>query len=95
MHMLWGCHVFVLGPHLQDGKKIPKWNHRARLAQFVGFVSPEHSTLVANARHLQTNHVSPQFHLIHDDNFETIRNDTLLDLPLSDKCLLDNTKYCE
>jgi hypothetical protein len=64
---VWGCPVFVLDPLLQDGKKIPKWNRRAWLAQFVGF-SPEHLTLVANVRHLQTNHVSPQFHLIHDDN---------------------------
>jgi hypothetical protein len=23
---VWGCPVFVLDPHLQDGKKIPKWN---------------------------------------------------------------------
>ena len=69
-------------------KKIPKWNRRARLAQFVGF-SLEHSTLVANVRHLQTNYVRPQFHLIHDDNFETILNDTPLDHPLSDERLLD------
>ena len=67
---------------------IPKWNCRVLLAHFVGF-SPKHSTLVANVRHLQTNHVRPQFHLIHDDNFETILNDTPLDHPLSDKCLLD------
>jgi hypothetical protein len=85
---VWGCPVFVLDPRLQDGKKIPKWNRRARLAQFVGF-SSEHSTLVANVRHLQTNYVSPQFHLIHDDNFETILNDTPLDHPLSDERLLD------
>jgi hypothetical protein len=85
---VWGCPVFILDPCLQDGKKIPKWNHHARLAQFVGF-SPKHSTLVANARHLQTNHVNPQFHLIHDDNFETILNDTPLDHPLSAKRLLD------
>ncbi len=44
---------------------------------------------MANARHLQTNHISPQFHLIHNDNFETILNDTPLDHPLSDQHLLD------
>ncbi len=85
---VWGCPVFILDPHLQDGKKIPKWNRQARLAQFVGF-SPEHCSLVANVRHLQTNHISPQFHLIHNDNIETILNDTPLDHPLSDQCLLD------
>ncbi len=92
---MWGCPVFVRDPRLQDGNKIPKWNHHAQLAQFVGF-STEHSTLVANVRHLQTYYVSTQFHLIHDDNFETILNNTLLDHPLSDECLLDIFKMsCE
>jgi hypothetical protein len=85
---IWGCLVFVLDPCLQDGKKIPKWNRQARLARFVGF-SPEHSSLVANVRHLQTNHISPQFHLIHNGNFKTILNDSPLDHPMSDKRLLD------
>ena len=85
---VWGCPVFVLDPCLQDGKKIPKWNRHAQLAQFVGF-SPKHSTLVANVRHLQTNHVSPQFHLIQDDNFETILNETPLDNLLYNERLLD------
>lgn len=44
---------------------------------------------MANVRHLQTNHISPQFHLICNDNFETILNDTPLDHPLSDQRLLD------
>jgi len=92
---VWGCPVFVLDPCLQDGKKIPKSNRCARLAQFVGF-SLKHSTLVANIRHLQTNYISPQFHLIHNDNFETILNDTPLDHPLSDEPLLDiSEKSCE
>ena len=33
---------------------------------------------------LQTNHVSPQFHLIHDDNFNTIINNLPMDHHLSD-----------
>jgi hypothetical protein len=44
---------------------------------------------VANVRHLQTNFISPQFHLIHDDNFETILNDTPLDHLPTDQCLLE------
>eukprot|EP00804_Cyclotella_cryptica_P030035 CCRYP_016932-RA/>CCRYP_016932-RA protein AED:0.41 eAED:0.41 QI:0/-1/0/1/-1/0/1/0/126 len=46
---VWGCPVFVLDPKLQDGKKIPKWNCRLRLGQFLAF-SDEHSSLVANVR---------------------------------------------
>jgi len=41
------------------------------LGQFVGF-SDEHSSLVvANVRHLTTAYISPQFHVVFDDLFET------------------------
>eukprot|EP00804_Cyclotella_cryptica_P022545 CCRYP_009449-RA/>CCRYP_009449-RA protein AED:0.37 eAED:-0.02 QI:0/0/0/1/0/0/2/0/345 len=77
---VWGCPVFVLDPKLQDGKKIPKWNRRSRLGQFLGF-SDEHSSLVAYVRHLSTCFVSPQFHVVFDDLFQTVfssRNDDVL-----------------
>jgi len=41
------------------------------LGQFVGF-SNEHSSLVANVRHLTTGYISPQFHVVFDDLFETV-----------------------
>ncbi len=41
------------------------------MGQFVGF-SDEHSSLVANVRHLTTNFISPQFHLVFDDLFKTV-----------------------
>ena len=68
---VWGCPTFVLDPKLQDGKKIPKWNKRSRLGQFLGY-SNDHSSLVANVRHLKTGHVSPQYHCVFDDRFETV-----------------------
>ena len=40
---VWGCPTYVLDPTLQDGKKLPKWNRRARLGQFLGF-SEAHSS---------------------------------------------------
>ena len=70
MHV-WGCPTFVLDARLQDGKKIPKWNRRSRLGQFLGF-SEEHSSLIANIRHLTTGHVSPQYHCVFDDLFQTV-----------------------
>jgi hypothetical protein len=68
---VWGCPVFVLDPKLKDGKKIPKWNHHSRLGQSLGF-SDEHSSLVANVRNLFTGFVSPQFHVVFDDLFQTV-----------------------
>eukprot|EP00804_Cyclotella_cryptica_P014513 CCRYP_004809-RB/>CCRYP_004809-RB protein AED:0.52 eAED:0.36 QI:0/0/0/1/0/0/2/0/183 len=68
---VWGCPVFVLDPKLQDGKKIPKWNCRSRLGQFMGF-SDGHSSLVANVCHLATGFVSPQYHVVFDDLLQTV-----------------------
>ena len=56
---------------LQDGKNIPKFNRRRQLGQFVGF-SPTHSSLVALVRNLTTGFVSPQYHVVFDDNFYTV-----------------------
>eukprot|EP00956_Cyclotella_meneghiniana_P030114 scaffold74968_cov57-Cyclotella_meneghiniana.AAC.5 len=36
----------VLEAKLPDGKKLPKWNRRARMGQFLGF-SGQHSSTVA------------------------------------------------
>ena len=67
----WGCPVYVLEAKLQNDQKLPKWNRRARLGQFVGF-SDEHSSLVANVWHLTTGYISPQFHVVFDNLFETV-----------------------
>ena len=71
---VWGCPVYVLDPKLQDGKKQPKWDPRARRGMFLG-VSKDHSTdnvgLILN---LRTEHISPQFHVVYDDKFTTINN---------------------
>lgn len=75
---VWGCPVFVLDPQLQDGHKIPKFNRRARMGQFLGF-SDEHSSLVARVRNLSTNYVSPQYHVVFDDYFTTIYNEAMLE----------------
>eukprot|EP01082_Thalassiosira_pseudonana_P009463 g8665.t1 g8665 contig3:647373-650417(+) len=79
---VWGCPVYVLDPKLQDGKKLPKWNRRSRMGQFLGF-SDEHSSLVANFRNLRTGYVSPQYHVVFDDLFQTVHstgeNDVIVD----------------
>eukprot|EP00804_Cyclotella_cryptica_P001528 CCRYP_003749-RA/>CCRYP_003749-RA protein AED:0.13 eAED:-0.00 QI:0/0/0/1/0/0.33/3/0/1355 len=68
---VFGCPVYVLDPRLQDGKKIPKWESRARQGIFVGF-SPHHSTSVPLILNPRTQHISPQFHVIFDDAFTTV-----------------------
>jgi hypothetical protein len=63
--------VYVLDASLQDGKKIPKWNPRAHLGLFLGF-SDLHSSLMLLVLNVDTEHISPQFHVIFDDKFETV-----------------------
>ncbi len=68
---VWKCPAIVLEPQLQNNEKLPKWNRHARVGQFLGY-SDEHSSLVANVRHSSTGYVSPQFHVVFDDLFETV-----------------------
>jgi hypothetical protein len=68
---VWGCPVYVLDPKLQDGIKIPKWSPRSRRGQFVGF-SRDHATSIGVIRNLRTQSLSPQFHVVYDNWFETV-----------------------
>jgi hypothetical protein len=68
----WGCPVYVLEPSLsQAGGKIPKWQPRSRRAQFVG-ASPLHAENIGVVRNLTTGFITPQYHLIYDEWFETV-----------------------
>ena len=59
---------------LQSGQKIKKWEQRARVGINLGF-SPRHARTVSLVLSLDTGLVSPQFHIAHDDFFETVRQD--------------------
>ena len=69
----WGCSVFVLHSSLQSGNDIgpPKWEPRARSGVYLGY-SPAHAGNVALVFNLQTGHVSPQYHVVFDDEFTTV-----------------------
>lgn len=67
----FGCPVYVLNNKLQGGKQIPHWNPRARLGMYLG-LSPRHAKNVSLVLNVNTGTVSPQFHIQHDEFFETI-----------------------
>ena len=70
----WGCPTYVLAPRLTDaGGKIPKWQPRSRRAQFVG-ISPLHAESIGLVRNLTTGYISPQYHLVYDDWFQTVQS---------------------
>jgi hypothetical protein len=57
------------------------------MGQFVDF-SDKHSSLVTNVRHLSTNFISTQFHVVFDDLFETV-NSTGVDEPVVESICQD------
>ena len=69
----WGCPAYVLDPRRQDGNKIPKWQPQSRQAQYLG-ASPLHASTVGLVRNLRTGNISPQFHVVYDDFFETVHS---------------------
>ena len=70
----WGCPAYVLAPRLKDGQKIPKWEPRSRCGQYMG-TSPMHASTVGLVRNLQTGSITPQFHVVYDDFYETVHSD--------------------
>jgi hypothetical protein len=78
----FGCPTYVLHNSLQAGHKIPKWQDRARVGIYLGR-SPQHARTVALVLNLQTGLTSPQFHVVHDDMFETTRSQPTRLLPQS------------
>ena len=69
----WGCPVYVLDPKLQQGQKLPRWQPRSCQGVFVGF-SPHHSSDIPLVLNLETGSISPQFHVVFDDNFTSVQS---------------------
>ena len=46
---------------------------------FLGF-SNEHSSLVGLVLNIRTGYISPQFHVVYDEKFETVTTDMSIDL---------------
>ncbi len=71
----FGCPCYVLDHHLQSGNgTVPtKWEPHAQMGIYVGW-SPSHASNVALILNPRTGHVSPQFHVVFEDDFTTVQN---------------------
>ena len=68
----FGYPVFVLSSGLQNaGSMIPKWDPRARVGVYIGH-SPCHTGNIALVLNPKTLRVSPQFHIVFDDEFSIV-----------------------
>ena len=68
----FGCPVYILDSKLQSsGLGPPKWEPHSRLGIYLGR-SPYHAGSVALVINPKTEHVSPQYHVVLDDDFTTV-----------------------
>jgi len=70
----FGCPVYVLKGALQSGGTQPKWEERSRVGIYLGH-SAQHSPTVSLILNPKTGYISPQFHCVFDDKFESPKND--------------------
>lgn len=70
----FGCPVYVLQAPLQTLKPHPKWEERSRVGIYLCH-SPHHAASVPLILSTTTGLVSPQFHCIYDDKFETVKRE--------------------
>ena len=64
------CPAYILDAWLQDGKILPKWDPKRRRGQYLGKLT-SHASLVGIIRNLNSGYISPQFHIIYNNIFQT------------------------
>ena len=67
----FGCPTYILDNKLQGNQAIQKWQARSHLGIYLG-PSPNHSRSISLILNPRTGHTSPQYHIKHDDFFETV-----------------------
>ena len=67
----FGCPTYILDNKLQGNQAIQKWQARSRLGIYLG-PSPNHSRSISLILNPRTGHTSPQYHVKHDNFFETV-----------------------
>ena len=68
----FGCPTYVLSNELQGNKPFHKWSQRSRAGIYLGR-SPQHGRNVALVMDRDSALMSPQFHVAHDANFDTVK----------------------
>ena len=72
--MTFGCPAYVLDNTLQQKGIFHKWNQRSRVGIYLG-KSPQHAKNVSLILDRMSGLVSPQFHVRHDNRFDTLKQE--------------------
>jgi hypothetical protein len=68
---VFGSPVYVLDKRLQDGDSLAKWKARSWLGVYIGH-SLVHAGNVPVVYNPTTTHISPQYHVVFDDQFTSV-----------------------
>ena len=68
---VWGSPIYVLDKVIADGKKLPLRKPKSSRRMFVG-LSDRHSTRSPLVLNFDTGFISPQYHVVHNDQFATV-----------------------
>ena len=71
----FGCPTYVLDSRLAAQKAVGSWNKRSRLGAYLG-PSPRHAKTVSLILNPNNGLVLPQYHVQHDEYFESLEPDT-------------------
>lgn len=88
----FGSPVYVLENALQQQHSHNKWSDRSRVGIYMCH-SPQHASNVSLVLNTQTGNVSPQFHCIFDDSFETCKRDAKFQSLWQYKAKLQNKSF--
>jgi len=89
----FGCPIYVLEPTLRQNHKIPRWKPRSRVGIYLGF-SPNHASSIPLVLSTTTGLVSPQYHVVFDDNFTTTTSFKENQVPTNWTELFTSTATC-
>ena len=86
------CPVYILDSRSQQagGPGPPKWEPRSRIGVYLGH-SPFHAGSVALVFNPTTRHISPQYHVVFDDDFSTVPYMTTGNIPSHWANLVDHS----
>ena len=88
---IFGCPVYILDSRLQTNPKgVPKWEPQYRLGIYAGH-SPAHAGSVALVLNPKTGLVSPQYHVVYDDQLITVNHMRDLTVPPNWAQLVQNS----
>ena len=69
----FGCPCYVLNTKSTPTKRLNKWTSKSTKCIYLG-KSRSHASNVALVLNLSTDHISPQYHIVFDEQFTTANN---------------------